>query len=93
MTEYTQDALAKVIKDHQEKVHSLTQALRLKHVQRERTEAEIVELKGEIEKAEDFVKLMQTLQNGIEDKVIATGLRTMKRRKNARRTDDEPQRS
>ena len=82
MTEYTQDALEKVIKDHQEKVHSLIQALRLKHIQRERLESEIVELKGEIEKADDFIKLMQAIQDGIEDKVIATGLKTMKRRKN-----------
>jgi hypothetical protein len=82
MTEYTQDALEKVIKDHQEKIHSQIQALRLKHIQRERIESEIVELKGEIEKADDFVKLMQAIQNGIEDKVIATGLKTMKRRKN-----------
>jgi hypothetical protein len=82
MTEYTQEALEKVIKDHQEKVHSLIQALRLKHVQREKLESEIVELKGEIEKADDFVKLIQTIQDGIEDKVIATGLKTMKRRKN-----------
>lgn len=89
MTEYTQEALEKVIKDHQEKVHSLTQALRLKHVQRERLESEIVELKGEIEKADDFVKLMQDIQNGVEDKVIANGLRTMKRRKGGKRISDE----
>jgi ubiquinone biosynthesis protein UbiJ len=82
MTEYTQDALEKVIKDHQEKVHSLVQALRLKHIQRERLESEIVELKGEIEKADDFVTLMQAIQNGIEDKLITAGLKTMKRRKN-----------
>lgn len=89
MTEYTQEALEKVIKDHQEKVHSLIQALRLKHVQRERLESEIVELKGEIEKADDFVKLMQDIQNGVEDKFIANGLKTMKRRKSDKRISDE----
>jgi hypothetical protein len=82
MTEYTQDALEKVIKDHQEKVHPLIQALRLKRIQRERLESEIVELKGEIEKADDFIKLMTAIQDGIEDKVISAGLKTMERRKN-----------
>jgi len=81
MAEYTQDALEKVIKDHQNKIHSLVQTLRLKHIQRERLEAEIVELNGEIEKADNFVKLMQTIQDGIEDRVIAAGLKTQKRRK------------
>lgn len=89
MAEYTQEALDKVIKDHLEKQHSQIQALRLKHVHRERIESEIVELKVELEKTEDFITLMQGIKNGIEDKEITDGLKAQRRLNRVRRSTDK----
>jgi hypothetical protein len=81
MAEYTHDTLDKVIKEQEEKIHSYVQTLRLKHVQRERLESEIVGLKSTIQEAEDFVKLMQGIQNAKEDKEIVDGLKAQRRKK------------
>jgi hypothetical protein len=89
MTEYTQETLEKVIKEQQEKIHSLIQSLRLKHVQRERVEAEIVELNVEIGKINDFIDLMQGIQNGIEDRAICAGLKKMRKENRDKRVSDK----
>lgn len=89
MTEYTQETLEKVIKEQQEKIHSLIQSLRLKHVQRERVEAEIVELNVEIGKINDFIDLMQGIQNGIEDRAICAGFKKMRKENRDKRVSDK----
>ena len=90
MAEYTSEALDKVIKEQRAKIDAQIYSLRLKCVQRERIEAEIVELKDSMQKAEDFIKLMQGIQDDKEDKAICEGIKLERKRKRGRGKPSKP---
>jgi len=90
MAEYAQVALEKVIKEQKEKIDTMIYTLRLRRVQRERLEGEIIEIQGDIVKAEDFMKLMQQLQNDSEDRLICSGIKEQRKKKRGRTKRSKP---
>ena len=90
MVEYFHSELEKVIKEQENKVQNKIVLLRQKYIQRERIESEIVELDVEIEKAEDFIKLVQNIQDTTEDQLICTGLKAQRKIKRDKRVSDKP---
>lgn len=89
MSEYFHSELEKVIREQEAKIQLKITSLQHRYIQRERLESEIVELKSDIEKAEDFIKLVQGIQNTTEDQLICAGIKAQRKIKRDKRISDK----
>lgn len=89
MTEYSRLEIERIIQHERAKVKDLDFALRNKCIQRERIEAEIVAMKEDIKKVEDFANQMEQIITEEEDHVIMFGLKLMRKEKRGRKTHDQ----
>ena len=78
MIEDTKDRLKSLINEYDEKIHQKENELRNKQVQRERIEAELVSIKGDLENLEKFKKEIAKLLDSDEDKIIEKGIKSQR---------------
>lgn len=81
MSDYTRGELDKLIENQDVRLHAKVNELRLRHVHRERIEAELISLKEEIKGIEELIAALTRTRDEDADRDIMQGLKLQKRRK------------